>query len=96
MQLNVVWLKRDIRWRDHEAIHAAILDGLPIIIIHFFEPSLMAAKTSSNRHWRFVYESLNDLIQTIGTKSLYQKAINMAHCEVEMGFHLLYQHIVLK
>lgn len=96
MKANVVWLKRDIRWRDHEAIQAAILDGLPIILIHFFEPSLMAAKTSSNRHWRFVYESLRNLESTFNSKSAGQVNVHIAHCEVEMGFHILSQNYSIK
>ncbi|MFY0672197.1 MAG: deoxyribodipyrimidine photo-lyase [Bacteroidia bacterium] len=96
VQVNVVWLKRDIRWRDHEALNDALKEGIPVIIIHFFEPSLMAAKTSSNRHWRFVFESLKDLENTIQPKSKNKNSINIAHCEVEMGFHLLSQHFNIK
>lgn len=40
-----------------EAIHS----GLPCLLIYLFEPSLMCAPQSSARHWRFVYESIEDI-----------------------------------
>lgn len=40
--LNIVWLKRDLRTRDHEAFAAAEAEGVPYLAVYLFEPSLMA------------------------------------------------------
>ncbi|MCH7412586.1 DNA photolyase family protein [Belliella sp. R4-6] len=60
-EVNVVWFKRDLRLRDHEPLKKAIDAGLPIIMVYFFEPELIVAPQSDDRHWRFVYQSLQDL-----------------------------------
>ena len=57
----VVWFKRDIRLIDHEPIMLAQRQKLPILFVYCFEPSIMAYDDSDDRHWRFVYESLQDL-----------------------------------
>ncbi|MCB0522351.1 MAG: deoxyribodipyrimidine photo-lyase [Lewinellaceae bacterium] len=59
--INIVWLKRDLRLRDHAPLARAIADGLPVLLLHCFEPGLMAAPEYDVRHWRFVYESLEDM-----------------------------------
>lgn len=57
----VVWFKRDIRLIDHEPIMLAQEEKLPILFVYCFEPSIMGYDDSDERHWRFVYESLQDL-----------------------------------
>ena len=57
----VVWFKRDIRLIDHEPIMLAQQENLPILFVYCFEPSIMGYDDSDDRHWRFVYESLQDL-----------------------------------
>ncbi|QBZ98747.1 Cryptochrome-like protein cry2 [Flavobacterium sangjuense] len=46
---------------DHEPLFHAQLSGLPILLLYFFEPSVMAYDDSDVRHWRFVYESIQGL-----------------------------------
>jgi deoxyribodipyrimidine photo-lyase len=60
-EVNVVWFKRDLRLRDHEPLKKAIESGLPVILVYFFEPELVAAPQSDARHWRFAYQGLQDL-----------------------------------
>jgi deoxyribodipyrimidine photo-lyase len=59
--INIVWLKRDLRFKDHAALYHAQQNGLPILLLYFFEPSVMNYADSDVRHWRFVYESLQDM-----------------------------------
>ncbi|MEL6629961.1 MAG: FAD-binding domain-containing protein [Bacteroidota bacterium] len=59
--ISVVWLKRDLRLHDHAALQAAIAEGLPILLLYVFEPSLRKAETYDTRHACFVWESLEDL-----------------------------------
>jgi len=60
-EILVVWLKRDLRLQDHEPLLKASQAGLPVLLLYCFEPSIMAFHDSSPRHWRFVYQSLQDL-----------------------------------
>lgn len=59
--ITVVWLKRDLRMRDHAPLAAAVASGLPTVVLYCFEPSICHDARHSQRHWRFVYESLADL-----------------------------------
>jgi deoxyribodipyrimidine photo-lyase len=59
--INIVWLKRDLRFTDHAALLDAQQAKLPILLLYLFEPSVMTYADSDVRHWRFVYESLLDM-----------------------------------
>jgi deoxyribodipyrimidine photo-lyase len=59
--VNIVWFKRDLRLVDNEALFHAYQSDLPLLLIYFFEPSVMNYDDSDVRHWRFVYESIQDL-----------------------------------
>ena len=59
--VNIVWFKRDLRFVDNEALFAAHNSGLPLLLVYFFEPSVMNYDDGDVRHWRFVYESIQDL-----------------------------------
>ena len=59
--INIVWFKRDLRFIDNEALFNAHHSALPLLLVYFFEPSVMNYDDSDTRHWRFVYESLQDL-----------------------------------
>jgi deoxyribodipyrimidine photo-lyase len=60
-----------LRFTDNEALFNAHLSGLPLLLFYCFEPSVMNYDDSDTRHWRFVYESLQDLqkkLDVIGGK----------------------------
>ncbi|TBX64808.1 deoxyribodipyrimidine photo-lyase [Flavobacterium silvisoli] len=56
--INIVWFKRDLRFTDHETLYAANQSDLPVLLLYFFEPTVMNYPDADIRHWRFVYESL--------------------------------------
>lgn len=58
--MNVLWYKRDLRIRDHEPLHLAQQMG-PVLPIYVVEPSIWRKQDLSNRHFRFVVESLSEL-----------------------------------
>ena len=60
-EIVLVWLKRDLRFTDHEPIYFAQQQSLPVLLIYSFEPSVMKYDDSDSRHWRFVYQSLQDM-----------------------------------
>lgn len=59
--ITVVWFKRDLRFTDHEPLYFAQKQNLPILLIYCFEPSVMNYADSDVRHWRFVYQSLQEM-----------------------------------
>ena len=50
-----------MRFTDHEPLWNAQQQNLPILLLYCFEPSVMAYDDSDSRHWRFVYESLQEM-----------------------------------
>ncbi len=57
-QINVVWLKRDLRICDHEPLARAEAAALPYLILFCFEPDLISAPDTSLRHLQFQFHSL--------------------------------------
>ena len=80
MKVNVLWFKRDLRLSDHLPLKRAIEQGLPIILLYVFEPELLEAADSDVRHWRFVYESLNQLKQC-----LPQQVVTIVHGSADLS-----------
>lgn len=60
-EINIVWFKRDLRFTDHEPLYNAQKEYLPILLIYCFEPTVMAYPDADVRHWRFIYESLQEM-----------------------------------
>ncbi len=60
-EIAIVWFKRDLRFTDHEALFYAQKQSLPILLIYCFEPSLINFEDSDVRHWRFIYQSLQEM-----------------------------------
>ncbi|MDT0594229.1 cryptochrome/deoxyribodipyrimidine photo-lyase family protein [Glaciecola petra] len=64
-RFSVVWLKRDLRLRDHQPIVRAIARGRPILLLYIVESIMLEDPHLDIRHWRFVYQSLQDLNQQL-------------------------------
>lgn len=84
--INIVWFKRDLRFTDHEPLYFAQQENLPILFVYFFEPSVMRYDDSDVRHWRFIYESLEEMQTKL--KSVSSK-IYCFHNEVKTVFEEL-------
>ena len=61
----VVWLKRDLRVHDHDALVAGAASGLPLVALYVFEPELLLADESDAGRWGFVIETLVELEGTL-------------------------------
>jgi deoxyribodipyrimidine photo-lyase len=85
-KISIVWLKRDLRLSDHEPLAAAIRLGFPVLLLFCFEPSLVAAPQSDDRHWRFVWESLGDMNSKL---KAFQSSVTIFHAEVREVFEKL-------
>lgn len=56
--VNIVWLKRDLRTRDHIPLQQAEQSGRPYRLIYIFEPDMIHYPDTSMRHLQFVYHSI--------------------------------------
>ncbi|MGM0524680.1 MAG: deoxyribodipyrimidine photo-lyase/cryptochrome family protein [Pseudomonadota bacterium] len=63
MPINVIWLKRDLRLHDHEPLKQASESAFPALLLYAFEPDMEADPHLSQRHFRFIIESLTDIKQ---------------------------------
>ncbi len=79
---NLVWLKRDLRLEDHAALAAAAGSELPVLIVYFFEPSLLRHPDSSDRHAQFIFQSLQGMRRTLAQRGI---PLYIFHCEVTEG-----------
>ena len=78
-KINIVWFKRDLRFTDHEPLLLAQQSQLPTLLIYCFEPSLINYDDSDIRHWRFIYESLQEMNEKL---QLLKSKIYIFHTEV--------------
>lgn len=81
--INIVWFKRDFRIIDNEALFYAHQSDLPLLLICFFEPSVMNYPDSDARHWRFIYQSIEDLNKKLEP---FNSKIYFFHDEVKTVF----------
>ena len=87
--INIVWFKRDLRFTDHEPLYYAQQQELPILLVYFFEPSVMSYDDSDARHCRFIFESLQEMqskLININSK------IYIFHNEVRFVFNEIIKH----
>lgn len=64
---NIVWFKRDFRLSDHAPLKSAIQSNQPIVLLYILEPIILEHPTTSNRHLRFIFESINQLQKELST-----------------------------
>jgi len=93
IDVNIVWFKRDLRFTDHEALFYASQQNIPLLLVYFFEPSVMSYDDSDVRHWRFIYESIQDLQSKLNP---FNSKIFFFHNEVRPVFEELLQQFEVK
>ena len=84
--INIVWFKRDLRFTDHEPLFMAQQEQIPTLLLYFFEPSVMSYDDSDVRHWRFIYESIQEMQTKLNG---YATKIHFFHNEVTTVFEEL-------
>ena len=89
--INIVWFKRDLRFTDHEPLYLAQQEEIPVLLVYFFEPSVMNYDDSDVRHWRFIYESIQEMqtkLTTVSTElhffhneaaAVFEELVNLYH-----------------
>ena len=84
--INIVWIKRDIRTQDHASFEAAEKSDLPYLPIYIFEPSILSHPDSSLRHQQFIYHSIEQFNLQLAQ---YNKSITIFYEEAEIIFEFL-------
>jgi deoxyribodipyrimidine photo-lyase len=63
--ISVLWFKRDLRWKDHQALHDCVAyaqnNHTKILAFCAVEPSLVNDRHYSDRHWYFVADSVIEM-----------------------------------
>ncbi|WP_310556752.1 deoxyribodipyrimidine photo-lyase [Flavobacterium sp.] len=91
--INIVWFKRDLRFTDHEPLFYASQQNLPVLLLYCFEPSVMNYDDSDVRHWRFIYESIQDLQQKLEVSN---SKLFFFHNEVQPVFSEIVKNFEVK
>ncbi len=92
-EIVVVWFKRDLRFTDHEALFYAQKQGLPVLLMYCFEPSIMNYDDSDIRHWRFVHQSLLDMQDKLDN---LKARLYVFHAEAQLVFQALTEEFSIK
>ncbi len=91
--INIIWFKRDLRLTDHKPLQLAVEDGLPTVLLYCFEPLLVNYGDSSERHWRFVFQSLLQMQKGL---EKYNAVINITYSEATVAFEKISNHYSVK
>lgn len=84
--INVVWLKRDLRLQDNEAIANALKSGKPILLLYVFEHLLLNDNHYSDRHFNFIKESIRDINEQL--KPFNSKVLTVTS-DIQTAFNLI-------
>lgn len=90
-EVCVVWLKRDLRTRDHASLYQAKKTKLPLIILYCFEPTISHASDWDERHWRFIYQSITDLNKKLPVTWSHGEVVNTLD-EIQKHFTVRVMH----
>lgn len=74
-EINIVWLKRDLRTRDHEPIFQAEQSGKPMLLLYILDDSIIGYEDTSRRHLRFIGQSLKVMNDTLKEKEHHVYAL---------------------
>ena len=91
--LNIVWLKRDLRLQDHLPLWHAENEKEEYLIIYLFEPSMVSAQDSSLRHLQFNFHSISDLNIQL---EIYKRKVHVFHAEALEVFQYLARQFTIK
>jgi len=61
--MDVIWLKRDVRWKDHGPLAAAV--QRPTLLLYLYEPDQLQEPTVHGSHVLFQHEGLVDMERSI-------------------------------
>jgi deoxyribodipyrimidine photo-lyase len=74
--IHIVWLKRDLRLEDNEAITNALASNKRVLLLYAFEDTLINDHHYSERHWNFIKQSLEDINEGLKVYNTKVLAVN--------------------
>ncbi|AWX43259.1 Deoxyribodipyrimidine photo-lyase [Flagellimonas maritima] len=83
--IDVFWFKRDLRLVDNDALNEAITSKNKLLPVYLYEPSIWQDAHYDERHYRFIFESIQDLDNDL----LYETKILAVQSEVIPFFKTL-------
>ncbi len=86
--LNIIWFKRDLRFSDHPILEVLSQRKSKILLLYIHEPTLFNSTHYSQRHERFIWESILDLQKLAQVKG---HQLYVVESEVLEVFEKLYQ-----
>ena len=92
-EINIIWLKRDLRLQDNEAIQNAISTNKRTLFFYVFEKSLQDDVHYNERHWNFIKQSIVDLNEDL---LKYKTKILTVNSEVINAFNQLQNYYKIK
>lgn len=84
--INVVWLKRDLRLQDNEAIANALKSNKRTLLLYVFEFILLNDSHYNERHFNFIKESLRDINDQL--KGFDTKVLTVTS-DIQTAFNLI-------
>ena len=87
--INVIWLKRNLRLQDNEAISNALDSGYRCLLLFVFEPKLLNDEHYSERHWSFIKQSLADINAQLQS---YQSKVLCVESDIVAVCNLIQEH----
>ena len=91
--IAIVWLKRDLRLHDNEAIDNALNSGLPVLLLYVFEDILIQDPHYSDRHFNFIKESLRDMNEEL---KAFETQVLAVDGDIINVFNMLQQWYAIK
>ena len=96
LDINVVWLKRDLRISDNHALMDSLESGLTLLY-YAFEPILIDDPHYDKRHWRFVWQSIQDIniqLEKFNTDSILNDSSKNVICDDNIkGIKVRFQRV---
>ena len=74
--IDVVWLKRDLRLDDNEAISNALASENRVLFVYIFEDSLKKDRHYAARHWNFIKQSIENINDRLKKHNSLVLAVN--------------------
>ncbi len=91
--VNLVWLKRDLRTQDHAPFYSAEEQDDDYLAFYLFEPSILNHPDSSLRHQQFVYHSLVEMNEKL---KAFDREVMIFYAEAAEVFSFLCERYHVK
>ena len=71
MKTNLWWIRRDLRLRDNQALHAALANGEAIVPVFILDPVLLSSSYAGDKRVAFLMDGLRELDKALRDRGSY-------------------------